>query len=163
MARVIHPLTLKIRQRACEKCKTQCDEYKSLELDHADPCACCPINVWPKYEGCQSETAIIEAIADPTIESPDASFSSQPGSLLKWAIWKATGIKACSTCSERSRQMDQWGWLGCWKERKTITDWLIHECKSRGHEVTRATARKLLGAAFRAFRFAPPKQADSSA
>lgn len=57
----------------------------------------------------------------------------RPGDLLAMAIEKATGIKATSrcNCAARQKQMNEWGWLGCWRHRKTIVGWLVDEAKKR--------------------------------
>lgn len=60
-----------------------------------------------------------------------------PGRLLKRVIEWLTGEPPRATCSckDRAKQMDRWGWRGCWRERRVIAGWLVGEAKKRGHAV----------------------------
>lgn len=154
---MIHPLIVKIRERACHTCKNQCDEYKSGSINHRDPLASCPLRVWPAVEA-------VEAPVAPSGEVPPAGMEiepmlgHQPGAVLKWAIWKLTGVRACGQCSDRSRQMDRWGWVGCWRNRKKIIGWLIHEARARDQELTQKAAGELILSAFKQFNFIEPRK-----
>jgi hypothetical protein len=74
-----------------------------------------------------------------------------PGSLLVFLIYKITGEKivGCSACSRRGKQMDVWGWWGCWRNREIILGWLVEEARKLGHTVERKTAFSLLKIAIR--------------
>lgn len=72
-----------------------------------------------------------------------------PGYLLSLAIKKITGVNPCGYCIARIQTMNQWGWWGCWRKRKTIAGWLSEEARRRGHQVTESNALSLLMAAFK--------------
>jgi predicted Fe-S protein YdhL (DUF1289 family) len=63
-------------------------------------------------------------------------------------IWKMTGVmSSCSGCNARARQMNEWGWLGCLRNRQTIYDWMTQEARARGHVVEKPEIRELFLAA----------------
>lgn len=68
-------------------------------------------------------------------EAPSVSF--KPGDIFGRVILMITGqhTTACGECGTRKRQMNEWGWLGCWQKRKLIIRWLIEEARKRGHEI----------------------------
>lgn len=86
------------------------------------------------------------------IQSKHPLFS--PGEIFSLVIFKITGKRtgACGVCGQRKLQMNKWGWWGCWKNRKTIIDWLCQEAKKRGHSVEEADVWVLFKAAFREMR-----------
>jgi hypothetical protein len=72
-----------------------------------------------------------------------------PGSLLSVLIQQITGKKSadCSECSERAKQMNAWGWLGCWQKRSVITQWLIQEAEKLGYKTDEVAVMALVTAA----------------
>jgi len=79
---------------------------------------------------------------------------ARPGDLLAWMIHRVTGITpgpACS-CRTRQRQMNEWGWLGCLRNRATILAWIGDEAGKRGHHLGRTAALDLLRAALQEWR-----------
>jgi hypothetical protein len=74
---------------------------------------------------------------------------TQPGTLLGKIIHQITGqvTSACGTCSQHARQMNTWGWLGCWKNRNTILEWMCVEVEKLGHPVDRNVILSLMKAA----------------
>lgn len=101
----------------------------------------------------------IENYRDTTLETLRRDISSTetpsklvPGNLFSIVIFKITGQRAggCkSDCPARMRQMNEWGWWKCWKNRNTIIGWLVKEARARGHEIDRATVLALFKAAFK--------------
>lgn len=75
-----------------------------------------------------------------------------PGLVLAVVIKQVTGEPACAACLSRASQMNEWGWIKCWKKRKTIEGWLIEEAAKRGIKVAKKRASSLLAAAFREYR-----------
>lgn len=63
---------------------------------------------------------------------------NEPGSLIK-AIFHALGIAPTSDCGCEAfcRQMNQWGWKGCLKERKAIVAWFAAKAEQQGLALTR--------------------------
>lgn len=78
--------------------------------------------------------------------------SLKPGSAFAVAIKKITGAIPCSRCNQRMRIMNDWGWLKCWQNRRTIASWLAEEAHRRGHQITSDSAVDLLKAAIREIR-----------
>lgn len=79
---------------------------------------------------------------------------ARPGDLLAWMIHRVTGVTpgpACS-CRTRQRQMNEWGWIGCLRNRATILAWIGDEAGKRGHQLGRAAALDLLRAAIREWK-----------
>lgn len=58
-----------------------------------------------------------------------------PGTVFSRAITSITGVLPCHACRERIKQMNQWGWLRCWKNRKQIAFWLAKEASARNHPI----------------------------
>jgi hypothetical protein len=54
----------------------------------------------------------------------------KPGTLLSKILRNFADQKNCN-CSDRAKIMDEWGWRGCWKNRKIITWWLLEELAYR--------------------------------
>jgi hypothetical protein len=71
-----------------------------------------------------------------------------PGTLLSILIQQLTGKQSadCSACSARANQMNAWGWIGCWRERATIAQWLMEEAGKLGHKTDENTVLVLLTA-----------------
>lgn len=86
--------------------------------------------------------------------APQQPRKSGPGDKLHWLIRQITGYDPSSgcLCVPRMQQMNQWGWLGCWRNRTTIYGWLKEEAAKRGVEVTDAKLGSLLKAAFKEWR-----------
>lgn len=72
----------------------------------------------------------------------------RPGDLLAIAIKRITGIAPCGACGIRKKQMNAWGWWGCWKNRETIVRWIVEEGAKRGYEVSSKSALSLLKGSF---------------
>lgn len=72
-----------------------------------------------------------------------------PGALLSILIQQITGKSSpgCALCSARAKQMNGWGWIGCWRERATITQWLVEEAAKLGYKTDRNKVLLLLTAA----------------
>jgi len=64
-----------------------------------------------------------------------------PCALLKTAIHKLTGEKPCGQCVERCKQMDEWGWWRCWKERRTIARWMKEAAQDRADKKEQAAQK----------------------
>lgn len=141
---------VQIRKRLCLRCKNQCPEYKAGELNHEDACTGCPIGVWHSFEdaGCP-QPEITPAEPEQQYHHGSPELAKEPGSLLKWMIWKLTGVLPCPKCDRRAQEMNEWGWLGCWRNRRKIYEWLTHEANSRGHQIDEATLQALLLAGLR--------------
>lgn len=100
--------------------------------------------VWTTYAERHANRAAAEQPAKP-------GSLARPGDLLAWIIRKVTGIEPgpyCS-CRQRQEQMNEWGWLGCFRKRATILTWISDEAGKRGHAIGRAAALDLLRAAVR--------------
>ena len=72
-------------------------------------------------------------------ERQRAEDARKPGTILAAAIKAAVGVDlgaGCAVCSERKKQMDQWGFLGCWRNRREILGWVSAEATARGIKVT---------------------------
>jgi len=72
--------------------------------------------------------------AKPTSASSAATIprlSSRPGDLLTWLIHFTLEIPPCATCQARAEKMNDWGWLGCWRERRAIVSWLAEQSRAR--------------------------------
>lgn len=87
-----------------------------------------------------------------TIQPPAPRLS--PGSLLTTAIKLITGEEpgAQCKCKARSRKMDSWGWMKCWRERAAIAEWLVEEAQKRNHEIDKHKALSLFKAAWKEIR-----------
>lgn len=74
-----------------------------------------------------------------------------PGDMLAYLICRVTGFAAREGCGCRARreQMNTWGWVGCWRHRRTIVSWLAAAAKKAGVECPEATLAGLLRAAWR--------------
>ncbi len=74
-----------------------------------------------------------------------------PGTLLASVIYEVTKTSAvnCAACSERARQMNEWGWIGCWQNRDIIIQWMVEEARNLGHKVDDNSVRDLLFAAIK--------------
>lgn len=80
----------------------------------------------------------------------------QPGDLLAWMIRIVTGQSPCPMrCADRRRQMNAWGWIGCWRHRDEILTWLADEARRRGHDIGNAKLIGLMKAAIAELRKEP--------
>lgn len=80
------------------------------------------------------------------------SISIRPGNVFSMVINRVTGANPCSRCNQRIKQMNNWGWLKCWSNRKTIAAWLADEARRRGHHISNDSALAFLKAAFKEIR-----------
>ena len=111
---------------------------------------------------------LIDGVLQPLVEPSTTSRSANgklvtglpvtsPGRLLALVIKRITGQGPCpAKCAARIRQMDEWGWWRCWRNRKTIAGWLVEEALRRGHQVSESNALDLLRAAFKELRIGRP-------
>lgn len=142
------PEEVVIRKEICRTCKAQCPEYVAGQIDHANPCVACPVNIWHAFEGPGCVKVEEPSVApEPAVIEP--RFAMEPGSLLKWVIWKLTETVPCAMCNQRAKQMNEWGWGGCWLHRDEIIGWITHEAKARGHEIGQVKAFSLFLAAMK--------------
>src|SRR6266436_1727659 len=83
--------------------------------------------------------------------APGPAPKAQPGDVLSAVIFQTTGryAQTCGKCVERMRQMNTWGWWGCWRHRQEIVSWLAEEARARGHVVTDDQIWSLFRAALR--------------
>ena len=74
-----------------------------------------------------------------------------PGALLSILIQQLTGktSAACALCSARAKQMNAWGWLGCWRSREMIAQWLVEEAGKLGHKTDKDSVLLILTAVIR--------------
>ncbi len=81
--------------------------------------------------------------------TPPPILSGRPGSLLSYVIYSITGKQSagCQMCSARAKQMNKWGWIGCFKNRDTILGWLCEEVEKMGYPVDKHVILSLLKAA----------------
>lgn len=79
--------------------------------------------------------------------SPRAYKITEPGDLLGIVIYKITGENPCKACDRRRKEMNKWGWLGCWRNREKIIGWILLESKKRGHDVGAGEVLSLMKAA----------------
>jgi len=88
----------------------------------------CPLNLW---SGGANRKVAASRVA------PDyAPLDPGPGKLLKKVIEKITGESlGCTECNEFARQMNEWGWIGCWKNRQTIAQRMCDEAKKRAENL----------------------------
>lgn len=97
----------------------------------------------------------IKALTDlvPSLPSVNTIAPSikNPGDLFALIIFKITGQHTanCGVCGRRKKQMNEWGWLGCWRNRKTIIAWLCEEAAKRGHKIDKASMTVLFKAAWK--------------
>lgn len=63
------------------------------------------------------------------------------------AIHVLTGEKQAGSCActARQAQMNQWGIMECFRQRRVIAGWLIEEAQKRGYIVTRRQALLAFG------------------
>ena len=90
----------------------------------------------------------------PDAPPPPAPRPLSPGSLLTTAIRLITGEEpgpACK-CKARAQKMNEWGWLGCARNRATIAEWLVDEARKRNHEIDERKALSLFKAAWKEIR-----------
>lgn len=82
----------------------------------------------------------------PARQDKSAVTITRPGALLSILIRQLTGQTSagCAPCSARAKQMDAWGWIGCWQNRTTIAQWLIEEAGKLGRKTDERTALGLL-------------------
>lgn len=59
-----------------------------------------------------------------------------PGDLMSIVIHKITGETPCPTCDARIQQMNTWGWIKTWHNRRLIVGWIRDESIKRGYPST---------------------------
>ena len=76
-----------------------------------------------------------------------------PGQVLSKAIELLLGkaVKGCFRCRRQASQMNEWGWWGCWKQRKLIAGWISNEARRFGHNLDESAALTLLGKTIKSF------------
>lgn len=101
---------------------------------------------------------------DPPRPPDPPEISSHPGSLLKWLIWKSTGIipgDNC-TCNARARQMDEWGWARVLWNQKTILGWVAEEACKMGVVVYEESLFELLKVALEIYEERKAKEREDA-
>lgn len=159
MIATVPPSVVRIRE---SHCRGKCD------VDPADPCVACPNGHWGSYVRAPAATIAIVSIHRRRSERANESRSTsiaRPGDLLSWMIFKATGQKAanCGRCRDRIRQMNEWGWIQCFRNRRLIIAWLMHEASLRGINMSGQSAAALFRAAWREYRQTRRRQAADRA
>jgi hypothetical protein len=97
----------------------------------------------------------LDGVSQPLLiasQQPRLKAVSGPGNVFSFVIRRITGVLPCGCCREHIAQMNQWGWLKCWRNRKMIAGWLREEAAKRGHVITDRVAMDLLVAAWREYR-----------
>jgi len=118
-----------------------------------------PVDQWPGFvEACNALIAKQASGEVPGSNTdappPPAPRPLSPGSLLTTAIRLITGEEpgpACK-CKARAEKMNEWGWLGCARNRATIAEWLVDEARKRNHEIDERKALSLFKAAWKEIR-----------
>lgn len=129
------------------------------KLDYEADCAACPDGHWGRYGAaeCGDTPLSISAVGRAPakgVSLPPISSIRQPGDLMAALIFRITGQMAgtCGPCAGRVRQMNQWGWMRSWLNRKIILSWLTEEAAKRGHPIDQPSLLELLRVAFKEAR-----------
>lgn len=87
-----------------------------------DQCGAVTITHKPNLQhGCRSKRTNVA----PPVQSMAIPFRFRPGNVLAWMIrYSGFSLEQCSGCNRRRRQMNDWGWFGCWSNRETIRGWI---------------------------------------
>ena len=107
---------------------------------HSGVCEQCEMRNKPK-EG----LAVYLASAPPVTIAP--TYTNQPGDILARVIHEMTGETPCGMCNARRQQMNEWGYVGCVREIKTICDWIQEEAQKRGKTLDASTVISAIWAA----------------
>ena len=84
-------------------------------------------------------------ISQPVASIP--AYTNQPGDILARVIHEMTGETPCGMCNARRQQMNEWGYVGCVREIKTICDWIQEEAQKRGKTLDASTVISAIWAA----------------
>lgn len=108
----------------------------------------------PLYDASGNEVGHATVTIHAPAPAPPSPWTLGPGSLLAAAIKAVTGETPSPTCqcTARARQMNEWGWWRCWRNREQIAGWLVEEAQKRGHAIEHGKALGLLRAAWREAR-----------
>ena len=114
------------------------------KIDYDDPASFCPNGHFGLHDAPKHGFAPPAALKR----------SSNPGDIFASIIFKITGQNAggCGPCRDRIKQMNDWGWIECWRNRNTIVAWLVEEAARRKHKIDNSAAVTLLKAAFHELR-----------
>jgi hypothetical protein len=74
---------------------------------------------------------------------------TKPGDALAVVVHQITGALPCGGCNSMRKQMNDWGWMGCWQRRDEICAWLQQQARQRGVVVEKATVMGLLVSAIK--------------
>ena len=74
--------------------------------------------------------------------------SAGPGDVLH-VVLQRLGYPACGGCRRMRRQMNAWGWWGCWRHRDELLAWFKAKGKERGVKLTVSGLFRELGRAWR--------------
>jgi len=134
-----------------------CPHWSDCGLRHGGCCALGLFGGRPSYGVCAS--ACIEPpsawrmtwqpMVDPVPPAaPARPLLPMPGDVLHTLI-KQLGFHqtAGCGCASMQRQMNEWGWVGCWQHREEIVAWLTEKAKEQGIEVESKDIFGLLKAA----------------
>jgi hypothetical protein len=77
--------------------------------------------------------------------------SIRPGDIIHWMTQKA-GFEMGRNCgcTEMRKQMNDWGWIGCLRNRRTLVDWFVSKADQAGVKLTSRDTAGLLRAAVKA-------------
>lgn len=123
---MIPDYVIRIRQGLCRAAKC------THNVNYADPCIACPAGHFGPLTKCSPE----EARAGAASASPARTrIRRGPGDHVEALIERVTGVKAKATCGCESmiKQMNAWGWIGCWKNRQQILKHLVGKARTLGH------------------------------
>ena len=136
-----------IHRGLCESAR--CPHLETLNYN--DPCIGCPEGHFGPYmiQGCDGPRNV-----DARLQSSPVVRLPKPGDVFSTIIFQLTGQRTanCGVCGERKRQMNEWRWWGCCKNRKVIVGWLVEEARKRGHEIDNRAMYGLFVAAVKEVR-----------
>jgi hypothetical protein len=153
----VNPEVSELRREICAR--ERCEFLDTI--NYADNCSACPNGHFGRYsdEGCKDLTRVIPPafeFSQPTGNSDGAREArvvlNEPGDLLAFVIHKLTGAIPCGDCLGRKQQMNEWGWIGCMRNHRTIVKWLSEEAERRGHKTDQASIFQLFRVALREAR-----------
>jgi hypothetical protein len=132
----------------CSTCRSDRNWRSSIAEAYTSPSGLvdweCPLGVpWPENYETNNDTTVHYGDKD------FATITSGPGSKLAEMIRAVTGEKPCAACLERAKQMNEWGWMGCIRNAKTIYGWLKEEQEKRGIKIDKKLIWKTIKVALR--------------
>lgn len=95
------------------------------------------------------ECLISAGIGQLKVEGPQIVYrpkiKPKPGEVLTILIRELIGEVALPKCkcAERARQMNEWGWSGCWQHRRKIMNWLLESAEAVQQEIDKDRALSL--------------------